>query len=51
MGAERADLETEIIEESVFNRVDGFRTQGQNIRMKAQVKPGLTHNLKGGKHA
>jgi len=47
MGATRAGLETEIIEESVFNMVDGFRTKGQNIRIKAQVKPGLIHSLKG----
>lgn len=51
MGAEQADLVTEIIEESVFNMVDGFRTKGQNIRIKAQVKPGLIHKLKGGNNA
>lgn len=51
MGAERADLVTEIIEESVFNMVDGFATTGQNIRIKAQVKPGLTRKLKGVKDA
>lgn len=31
----------EIIEENSFNMVDGFRTTGQNIRVQAQVKPGL----------
>ncbi|MDD2600462.1 MAG: hydantoinase/oxoprolinase family protein [Kiritimatiellae bacterium] len=51
MGAEQADLVTEIIEESVFNMVDGFTTKGQNIRIKAQVKPGLIHKLKGEQHA
>jgi len=51
MGAEKADLVTEVIEESVFNMVDGFRTKGQNIRIKAQVKPGLTHKLKGDNNA
>lgn len=46
LGAEEAGLVTEIIEESVFNMVDGFMTKGQNIRIKAQVKPGLIHKLK-----
>ena len=50
-GAEQADLVTEIIEESVFNMVDGFMTKGQNIRIKAQVKPGLVHKLKGDNNA
>jgi N-methylhydantoinase A/oxoprolinase/acetone carboxylase beta subunit len=51
MGAEQADLVTEIIEESVFNMVDGFYTKGQNIRIKAQVKPGLIHKLEGNNNA
>ena len=36
----------EITEESSFNMVDGFYTRGQNIRVEAQVKPGLIHTLR-----
>lgn len=49
MGAEQETLETEIIEESSFNMVDGFSTTGKNIRIKAQVKPGIIHGLRGDK--
>ena len=31
---------------SVFNMVRGFFTSGQNIRIKAQVKPGLIQELR-----
>ena len=34
-------LATEIIEESSFNMVDGY-SSGKNIRIKAQIKPGLS---------
>jgi N-methylhydantoinase A/oxoprolinase/acetone carboxylase beta subunit len=34
-------LETEIVEESSFNMVDGY-SSGKNIRIKAQIKPGLS---------
>lgn len=47
MGADPAEVTSEIIEESVFNMVGGFSTKGQNIRIKAQVKPGLIQKLKG----
>ncbi len=43
MGAVREDLEMEVIEEMQFNMVQGFYTSGRNIRVKAQVKPGLIH--------
>jgi len=33
--------EIEITEASVFNMVRGFSTSGKNIRVKAQIKPGL----------
>jgi len=36
-----SELETEIVEESSFNMVDGYRS-GKNIRIKAQIKPGLS---------
>ena len=45
-GAEPGDIETEIVEESCFNVVKGFFTSGQNIRIKAQIKPGLYLDLK-----
>jgi hypothetical protein len=37
----------EIIEESEFNMIRGFRTIGKNIRVRAQVKPSLiqSHDL------
>ena len=37
-------LEMEIIEESQFNMIRGFHSQGKNIRVRAQVKPGLLPN-------
>ena len=40
-------IEAEIIEESSFNMVDGFYKTGENIRVTAQVKPGLIYRLKG----
>lgn len=51
IGANKNELELEIIEESIFNMVDGFRTKGQNIRIRAQVKPGLTNIRIGDKNA
>ena len=41
MGAVEEDIEMEIIEDQVFNMVRGFSTTGKNIRLKAQIKPGL----------
>lgn len=43
------DDEIEITEASSFNMVDGFYTTGKNIRVKAQVKPGLIYGLRGEK--
>ena len=45
LGAREEDIEPEITEESVFNMVRGFYTSGKNIRIKAQVKPGLIQEL------
>lgn len=42
-GASPDDLETEVLEESQFNMIRGFRTMGRNIRLKMQLKPGLIH--------
>lgn len=47
LGAEEDQIEAEIIEESSFNMVRGFFTSGQNMRIKAQVKPGLIYDLRG----
>lgn len=41
-GAEATEVEGEIIEESCFNIVRGFSGNGQNIRLKVQVKPGIS---------
>ena len=42
MGAREDDLDMEIIEDQAFNMVRGMGyTSGKNIRIKAQVKPGL----------
>jgi N-methylhydantoinase A/oxoprolinase/acetone carboxylase beta subunit len=43
LGASADDLEMETLEELQFNMVRGFYTTGRNIRVKVQVKPGLTH--------
>ena len=41
IGANTRDLQMEVIEVQQFNMVRGFLTTGKNIRIKAQVKPGL----------
>ena len=42
MGAREDDLDMEIIEDQIFNMVRGMGSRaGRNIRIKAQVKPGL----------
>ena len=40
-GAQEGEFEMEIIEEMEFNMIRGFSTAGKNIRIKAQIKPGL----------
>jgi hypothetical protein len=42
-GADPEHLEMEILEEIQFNMIRGFSTTGRNIRVRAQVKPGLIH--------
>jgi N-methylhydantoinase A/oxoprolinase/acetone carboxylase beta subunit len=42
-GANADYLEMEILESLEFNMVRGFTTTGKNIRIKAQIKPGLIH--------
>lgn len=50
LGARQEEIAGEIIEESCFNMVRGFATTGQNIRIKAQIKPGLSYELRGDRH-
>lgn len=50
IGATETELEAEIVEESCFNMVRGFYTIGKDIRVKAQIKPGLIHQMRGGKY-
>jgi N-methylhydantoinase A/oxoprolinase/acetone carboxylase beta subunit len=40
-GASRDDLEMDILENQQFNMVRGFSAAGRNIRIRAQVRPGL----------
>jgi N-methylhydantoinase A/oxoprolinase/acetone carboxylase beta subunit len=42
-GADPEHLELEIIDAMAFNMVRGFYTTGKNIRVTAQVKPGLIY--------
>ncbi|MFH1982385.1 MAG: hydantoinase/oxoprolinase family protein [Pseudomonadota bacterium] len=42
-GANPDHLEMEVVEEQAFNMVRGFRTTGKNIRIRAQIKPGLIY--------
>lgn len=41
LGADEREINPEVIEEQVYNAVRGFYTRGKNIRIKAQVRPGL----------
>lgn len=47
LGATEDEIEAEIVEKSSFNMVRGFYATGKNIRIKAQNKPGLIHDLRG----
>src|SRR5690554_3883047 len=40
-----SNLELEVLESNSFSMVDGFYTKGENIRVKVQVKPGLTRKM------
>jgi N-methylhydantoinase A/oxoprolinase/acetone carboxylase beta subunit len=52
LGAREADIEVEIVEDQEFNMVRGFYTTGKNIRLKAQIKPGLIAGFaKGGRRS
>ena len=45
------DIEAEITEESSFNMVRGFFTTGKDIRVRAQITPGLIQELRGDDNA
>lgn len=47
MGYTDDNIDAEITEESSFNMVRGFYTIGRDIRVKAQIKPGLILELRG----
>jgi N-methylhydantoinase A/oxoprolinase/acetone carboxylase beta subunit len=46
-GANPDYLEMEVVERQEFNMVRGFQTTGKNMRVRAQVKPGLIHGHDG----
>ena len=50
-GAISEKIDAEITEESSFNMVRGFYTSGKDIRVKAQVKPGLIQELRSDNNA
>lgn len=45
MGLPSDQLEAEITESSSFNMVRGFRGRDRNIRVRAQIKPGLLYDF------
>lgn len=47
LGASSSDVEMDITEQSVFPMVRDFYNIGQNMRITAQVKPGLIYRLRG----
>ena len=51
MGSTPDNIEAEITEESSFNMVRGYRTLGKDIRVKAQIKPGLIQELRSDNNA
>lgn len=47
LGASKNNIEAEIVESSSFNMVKGYFAATKNIRVKAQIKPGLIQKLNG----
>ncbi|HOD35539.1 MAG TPA: hydantoinase/oxoprolinase family protein [Syntrophales bacterium] len=47
IGAADEDIEMEIVEDLEFNMVRGYSRTGKNIRLKAQIKPGLIAGFSG----
>jgi len=48
MGAQKEDMEIEVVEVQEFNMVREFSTTGKNIRVKVQIKPGAIAGFKRG---
>ena len=46
-GADKDNIAAEIIESNSFNMVKGFSSVSKNIRVRAQITPGLIYELKG----
>ena len=45
LGLSVSEADTEIIESSSFNMVDGYYSAGKDIRVKCQIKPGVIKRL------
>ena len=45
LGARDDEIQAELVEESSLNIVRGFYSSGKNIRVRAQIKPGLIYRL------
>jgi N-methylhydantoinase A/oxoprolinase/acetone carboxylase beta subunit len=45
LGVTVSETDTEIIESSSFNMVDGYYSAGKDIRVKCQIKPGVARRL------
>ena len=46
MGLPTDQIESEIVESSSFNMVRGYLGRAKNIRVRAQIKPGLLYQMK-----
>ncbi len=47
IGAAADTIEAEIVESNSFNMIKGFSSASRNIRVRAQIAPGLIYDLKG----
>lgn len=47
IGAAADSIEAEIVESSSFNMIKGFSSASRNIRVRAQIAPGLIYDLEG----
>ena len=45
LGLTVSEADTEIIESSSFNMIDGYYSAGKDIRVKCQIKPGVLKRL------
>ena len=49
LGADPDSIDAEIVESNSFNMVKGYSSASKNIRVRAQVTPGLIYTLEGEK--